>query len=188
MFGFVYLYVGEEVIVVGMCVYFNDNDSIMSIYCGYGYCIVKGGDLDGMMVELFGKVIGLGKGKGGFMYIVDLDKGILGVNGIVGGGFLFVCGFVLIVKYKKIKDVSVCFFGDGVGNEGMFYEGINLVVIWKLFVVFVVENNGYGEVILFFYVLSCSMIVDCVVVYNILGVWVDGKDVMVVYEVVVEVI
>lgn len=115
-FGFVYLYVGEEVVVVGVCVYLYDGDSIISMYRGYGYCIVKGCDLDGMMVEIFGKVIGLCKGKGGFMYIVDFDKGMLGVNGIVGGGFMFVCGLVFIVKYKQIKNVSVCFFGDGVNN------------------------------------------------------------------------
>ncbi|MCU7739458.1 thiamine pyrophosphate-dependent dehydrogenase E1 component subunit alpha [Priestia megaterium] len=180
--GFVHLYAGEEAVAVGMCAHLNDSDSITSTHRGHGHCIAKGGDLDGMMAELFGKVTGLGKGKGGSMHIADLDKGILGANGIVGGGFPLACGSALTAKYKKTKDVSVCFFGDGAGNEGTFHEGINLAAIWKLPVVFVAENNGYGEATPFSYASSCSAIADRAASYNIPGVRVDGKDVMAVYE------
>lgn len=116
IFGFVYLYVGEEVFVVGMMLYFGFDDYVVIMYCGYGYCIVKGVDVYGMMVEIYGKKIGVCYGKGGLMYIVDLLMGMFGVNGIVGVGGLFVCGVVFVVKYKKMGGVGVCFFGDGVLN------------------------------------------------------------------------
>ena len=122
--GFVHLYAGEAV-AVGVCAHLTDSDSITSTHRGHGHCIAKGCDLNGMMAELFGKATGLCKGKGGSMHIADLDKGMLGANGIVGGGFL-ACGSALTAKYKGTKDVSVCFFGDGANNEGTFHEGVNL--------------------------------------------------------------
>lgn len=130
--GFVHLYAGEEAVAVGVCAHLTDSDSITSTHRGHGHCIAKGCDLNGMMAELFGKATGLCKGKGGSMHIADLDKGMLGANGIVGGGFPLACGSALTAKYKGTKDVSVCFFGDGANNEGTFHEGVNLAAIWKL--------------------------------------------------------
>jgi pyruvate dehydrogenase E1 component alpha subunit len=111
-----------------------------------------------MMAEIYGKSAGLCKGKGGSMHIADFDKGMLGANGIVGGGFPLACGAALTAKYKKTKNVSVCFFGDGANNQGTFHEGINLAAIWKLPVIFVAENNGYGEATPFSYASSCESI------------------------------
>lgn len=180
--GFVHLYAGEEAIAVGLCAHLDDKDSITSTHRGHGHCIAKGCDLDGMMAELFGKATGLCKGKGGSMHIADLNKGMLGANGIVGGGYPLACGSALTAKYKKTNAVSVCFFGDGANNQGTFHEGINLAAIWKLPVVFVAENNGYGEATPFSYASSCKTIADRAVAYNIPGVRVDGKDVLAVYR------
>ncbi|KKB36236.1 thiamine pyrophosphate-dependent dehydrogenase E1 component subunit alpha [Bacillus thermotolerans] len=180
--GFVHLYAGEEAVAVGVCAHLNEKDSITSTHRGHGHCIAKGCDLDGMMAEIYGKVTGLCKGKGGSMHIADLDKGMLGANGIVGGGFPLACGAALTAKYKKTDNVSVCFFGDGANNHGTFHEGINLAAIWKLPVVFVAENNGYGEATPFSYASSCEQIVDRAKGYNIPGIRVDGKDVLAVYQ------
>ncbi|MDA1477246.1 thiamine pyrophosphate-dependent dehydrogenase E1 component subunit alpha [Bacillus changyiensis] len=180
--GFVHLYAGEEAVAVGVCAHLNDQDSITSTHRGHGHCIAKGCDLKGMMAEIYGKATGLCKGKGGSMHIADFDKGMLGANGIVGGGFPLACGAALTAKYKKTKNVSVCFFGDGANNQGTFHEGINLAAIWKLPVIFVAENNGYGEATTFSYASSCKSIADRATSYQIPGIQVDGKDVMAVYE------
>lgn len=180
--GFVHLYAGEEAVAVGVCAHLTEKDSITSTHRGHGHCIAKECDLNGMMAEIYGKVTGLCKGKGGSMHIADLDKGMLGANGIVGGGFPLACGSALTAKYKKTNDVSVCFFGDGANNHGTFHEGINLAAIWKLPVVFVAENNGYAEATPFNYSSSCKKIVDRAIGYNIPGIRVDGKDVLAVYQ------
>ncbi|WCK56634.1 thiamine pyrophosphate-dependent dehydrogenase E1 component subunit alpha [Aneurinibacillus sp. Ricciae_BoGa-3] len=180
--GFVHLYAGEEAVAVGVCAHLTDEDSITSTHRGHGHCIAKGCDLNGMMAEIYGKVTGLCKGKGGSMHIADLDKGMLGANGIVGGGFPLACGSALTAKYKKTRNVSVCFFGDGANNHGTFHEGINLAAIWNLPVVFVAENNGYAEATPFTYASSCKSIVDRAIGYNIPGIQVDGKDVLAVYQ------
>ncbi|WP_339208936.1 thiamine pyrophosphate-dependent dehydrogenase E1 component subunit alpha [Bacillus sp. FSL R5-0432] len=180
--GFVHLYAGEEAVAVGVCAHLNERDSITSTHRGHGHCIAKGCDLKGMMAEIYGKATGLCKGKGGSMHIADFDKGMLGANGIVGGGFPLACGAALTAKYKKTENVSVCFFGDGANNQGTFHEGINLAAIWKLPVIFIAENNGYGEATPFSYASSCKSIVDRAAGYNIPGIQVDGKDVMAVYQ------
>jgi pyruvate dehydrogenase E1 component alpha subunit len=135
-----------------------------------------------MMAEIYGRATGLCKGKGGSMHIADLDKGMLGANGIVGGGYPLACGAALTAKYKQTGAVSVCFFGDGANNQGTFHEGINLAAIWKLPAVFVAENNGYGEATPFSYASSCKTIADRAIAYNIPGIRVDGKDVLAVYQ------
>ncbi|EJL46660.1 acetoin:2,6-dichlorophenolindophenol oxidoreductase subunit alpha [Brevibacillus agri] len=180
--GFVHLYAGEEAIAVGLGVHLNQQDSITSTHRGHGHCIAKECDLNGMMAEIYGKATGLCKGKGGSMHIADLDKGMLGANGIVGGGFPLACGSALTAKLKKTSAVSVCFFGDGANNQGTFHEGLNLAAIWKLPVVFVAENNGYGEATPFTYASSCTHIADRASGYNMPGVRVDGKDVLAVYR------
>lgn len=186
--GFIYFYIGEEVIVVGVCENLMSVDFIGLIYCGYGYCIVKGCDIYGMMVEIFGKDSGLCCGKGGLMYIVDLLKGMLGVNVIVGGVFFLVIGVVLMVKMLKIGNVGVFFMGDGGFNQGLVFEVINMVVVFQFLVVFIFENNGYGEGIGYDYVVGGCDIVWCVVGFGLLVVIVDGIDFFVVYEVILEVV
>lgn len=180
--GFVHLYAGEEAVAVGVCAHLTKEDSITSTHRGHGHCIAKGCDLNGMMAEIYGKITGLCKGKGGSMHIADLDKGMLGANGIVGGGFSLAVGAALTSKYKKTENVSICFFGDGANNHGTFHEGINLAAIWKLPVVFIAENNGYGESTPFSYASSCKSIADRAIAYNLPGVRVDGKDVLAIYK------
>lgn len=180
--GFVHLYAGEEAVATGVCAHLTDSDYITSTHRGHGHCIAKGCDLDGMMAEIYGKKTGLCKGKGGSMHIADIDKGMLGANGMVGGGFPIAVGAGLRNKYLKTDDVAVCFFGDGASNEGTFHESINMAAIWKLPVVFVCENNGFGEASAVEYASSSATISERSAAYNIPGVRVDGKDLMAVYE------
>lgn len=180
--GFVHLYAGEEAIAVGVCAYLSEKDSIVSTHRGHGHCIAKECDLKVMMAEIYGKAAGLCKGKGGSMHIADLAKGMLGANGIVGGGFPLAVGAALTAKLKQTGNVSVCFFGDGANNQGTFHEGMNLAAIWKLPVIFVAENNNYAEATPFSYASSCTDIAQRAAAYNIPGAIVDGKDVVAVYK------
>ncbi|MDZ5782803.1 thiamine pyrophosphate-dependent dehydrogenase E1 component subunit alpha [Marinococcus luteus] len=180
--GFVHLYAGEEAVAVGVCAHLNDKDSITSTHRGHGHCIAKGCDLNGMMAEIYGKETGLCNGKGGSMHIADISKGMLGANGIVGGGFPLATGAGLTAKLQNTGGVAVCFFGDGANNHGTFHEGINMAAIWNLPVVFVAENNGYAEATPFSYASSCENIADRAASYGIPGEIVDGKDAMAVYE------
>lgn len=180
--GFVHLYAGEEAVAVGVCAHLADDDSITSTHRGHGHCIAKGCDINGMMAEIYGKATGLCKGKGGSMHIADVSKGMLGANGIVGAGLPLAVGAGLTAKVKKTKNVAVCFFGDGAGNHGTFHEAINMASIWNLPVIFVAENNGFGEASMFEYASSCDNIADRAAAYNIPGEIVDGLDVLAVYR------
>jgi pyruvate dehydrogenase E1 component alpha subunit len=180
--GFVHLYAGEEAIAVGVCAHLTDRDYITSTHRGHGHCIAKGVDLVGMVAELMGKATGVCKGKGGSMHIADIDKGMLGANGIVGGGLPLAAGAALTAKTLGTGGVAVCFFGDGASNQGTFHEAINLSAIWKLPVVFVCENNGYAESTPVHYHCSTTDIANRAGAYDIPGVVVDGLDLFSVYE------
>ncbi len=143
--GFLHLYAGEEAVATGVCAHLSDEDFVGSTHRGHGHCIAKGVDVAGMMAELFGRATGVCKGKGGSMHIADVDKGMLGANGIVGAGIPLATGAALTAKLKKTGGVAVGFFGDGATNQGQFHESLNMAANWKLPVVYVVENNGYGE-------------------------------------------
>lgn len=184
--GFVHLYIGEEAVATGACANLRDDDYITSTHRGHGHLISKGGDLNLMMAELFGKETGYCKGKGGSMHIADLDLGILGANGIVGGGPPIATGAALAAKYKGTDQVVACFFGDGASNQGTFHEGLNLASIWKLPVVFVAENNMYGISFSQKKSMSVPDIADRAAAYDLPGVVVDGNDVIAVYEAVGE--
>ncbi|EST89474.1 thiamine pyrophosphate-dependent dehydrogenase E1 component subunit alpha [Vagococcus lutrae] len=180
--GFVHLYAGQEAVATGVCAHLTDSDYITSTHRGHGHCIAKGCDLNGMMAEIFGKETGLCKGKGGSMHIADIDKGMLGANGMVGGGFPIAVGAGLRNKYLKTDDVAICFFGDGASNEGTFHEGINMAAIWDLPVVFVCENNSFAEATPMTYSCGSKTIAERSVAYGIPGVRVNGKDLVEVYE------
>lgn len=180
--GFVHLYAGEEAIATGVCAHLTDDDYITSTHRGHGHCIAKGCDLNGMMAEIYGKETGLCKGKGGSMHIADIDKGMLGANGMVGGGFPIAVGAGLRNKYLKTKDVAICFFWDGAANEGTFHEGINMAAIWNLPVVFVNENNSFAEATPQWYSSGSKTIGERAAAYGIPGETVDGKDLIAVYE------
>jgi pyruvate dehydrogenase E1 component alpha subunit len=143
--GFLHLYAGEEAVAVGVCSVLEDRDVVTSTHRGHGHCIAKGVDVRAMMAELFGRSTGTCRGKGGSMHIADLDRGMLGANGIVGAGIPLATGAALSAKLKKTGGVAVAFFGDGATNQGQFHESLNLAAIWRLPAVYVVENNGYGE-------------------------------------------
>ncbi len=180
--GFVHLYAGEEAVAVGVCAHLTDDDYITSHHRGHGHCIAKGVDVDSMVAELLGRETGACRGKGGSMHIADVDKGMLGANGIVGGGFPLATGAALTAKHNHRGQVAVCFFGDGAANQGTFHESLNLAGIWKLPVIFVAENNGYAESTPVTYHMSCRDIADRAAGYNMPGVTVDGLDVFAVYE------
>jgi acetoin:2,6-dichlorophenolindophenol oxidoreductase subunit alpha len=143
--GFMHLYVGEEAIAAGVCAALREDDYITSTHRGHGHCIAKGGRLDRMMAELFGRRTGYCKGKGGSMHIADFDIGILGANGIVGGGVPIAAGAALGIKYKNEDRAVACFFGDGATNIGPFHEACNLAATWQLPLLFVCENNNYAQ-------------------------------------------
>ncbi len=180
--GFVHLYAGEEAVAVGVCTHLSDDDFITSHHRGHGHCIAKGVDVQAMVAELLGREAGACRGKGGSMHIADVHKGMLGANGIVGGGFPLAAGAGLTAKFNGRGQVAVCFFGDGAANQGTFHEGLNLASIWKLPVVFVAENNGYAESTPVSYHMSCRDIAERAVGYNMPGVTVDGLNVLAVYE------
>jgi pyruvate dehydrogenase E1 component alpha subunit len=143
--GFVHLYAGEETSAVGVCMQLNGADYITSTHRGHGHCIGKGCDVVGMMKEIFGREGGLCKGKGGSMHIADVSKGMLGANGIVGGGPPLACGAALAAKERKTGGVAVAFFGDGAFNQGTTLESMNFASVYNLPVFFVLEDNGYAE-------------------------------------------
>ena len=180
--GFVHLYLGEEAIAPAVCECLTDNDFITSTHRGHGHIIAKGGDLNLMMAELFGRETGYCKGKGGSMHIADRDKGILGANGIVGAGHCIACGAGLSAKVRGTDQVCVCFFGDGSTNQGTFHESLNMASIWKLPVIFVCENNHYGISMSQDRHQAIKDVADRGAAYNIPGVSVDGNDPLAVYE------
>lgn len=143
--GFVHLYIGEEAVAVGACSALRDDDRITSTHRGHGHLIAKGAQVDRMMAELLGKVDGYCRGKGGSMHIVDFGLGIMGTNGIVGGGIPIATGAAWGDQQLGRDNVTVAFFGDGAANQGVFLEAMNLAAIWSLPVIFCCENNGYTE-------------------------------------------
>ncbi len=180
--GFFHLYAGEEAVAVGVCQHLTDKDYVTSTHRGHGHCIAKGVDVRAMMAELFGRTTGVCKGKGGSMHIADLDRGMLGANGIVGAGLPLAAGAALTAQVKKTGGVAVAFFGDGASNQGQFHEALNLASVWKLPVVFVVENNLYGEATPYEYVTPVTDIAERAASYGMPGVVADGMDFFAVYE------
>ena len=180
--GSTHVSLGEEATAVGACAALRTTDFITSTHRGHGHCIAKGGELKPMMAELLGKANGYCGGKGGSMHIADMDLGILGANGIVGGGLTLAVGAALSCQYLGTDQVSLCFFGDGAMNQGGFYEGANLASIWKLPLIYFCENNQYA--------LSTPLTNNTTVVdlaerasgLGLPGVRVDGNDVLAVYE------
>jgi len=181
--GFVHLYIGEEAVAAGVCAALRDDDFIVSTHRGHGHVIAKGGDFSRMMAELFGKSTGYCKGKGGSMHIADFQIGMLGACGIVGGGIPMAVGAGLSAKYRGTDQVSVTFFGDGASNEGSFHESLNLAAVMKLPVLFVCENNQYGEFTPMERATSVRDIALRAQGYGIPGIIVDGTDALAVYDV-----
>lgn len=180
--GALHLYVGEEAVASGVMVHLSNEDQITSTHRGHGHLIAKGGAFDRMFAELYGKSTGYCKGKGGSMHISNLEVGMLGANGIVGGGPPIAMGAAFSNKFRKTKNVACCFFGDGASNEGSFHEAANMAGLYKLPVVFVCENNGYGEYTPQRNHQAIVDVADRAAGYGMPGVVVDGMDAVAVYE------
>ena len=186
--GFVHLYAGEEASGTGIMMHLQDKDRIASTHRGHGHCIAKGVDPREMMAEIYGKVSGSCRGKGGSMHIADLSKGMMGANGILGAGAPLVCGAALAAKYRGDGAVAISFVGDGASNQGTFLESLNLAAVWNLPAIFVVENNGYAESTSRDYAVAVDSYVDRAAGFGLPGVTVDGLDFFAVYEAAGEII
>jgi len=186
--GFVHLYAGEEATATGIMMHLNDQDRIASTHRGHGHCIAKGVDINAMMGEIYGKVSGACRGKGGSMHIADLSKGMMGANGILGAGSPLACGAALAAQKLGHGGIGMSFTGDGASNQGTFLESLNLAAIWNLPMVFVVENNGYAESTSVDYATAVDSYVDRAAGFGVPGVTVDGTDFFAVYEAAGEVI
>ncbi len=180
--GFVHLYIGEEAIAAGVMAHLGKDDYIQSTHRGHGHTIAKGADLKRMMAEIFGKRSGCCKGKGGSMHIADFSVGMLGANGVVGGGYTLATGAALATKMQGKDSVSVVFFGDGASNRGTFHEAANMAAVWGLPVIFVCENNQFASTTPYRTTTSVADIADRAAGYGMPGVIVDGNDVFEVYE------
>jgi pyruvate dehydrogenase E1 component alpha subunit len=174
--GTMHLSIGQEASAVGICMPLSDDDQITSTHRGHGHCIAKGADVKRMFAEFFGKTTGYCKGRGGSMHIADVAKGNLGANGIVAGGIPIAVGAALSAKKMKTGKVVVSFFGDGANNEGAFHEALNMAAIWKLPVVFVCENNGYGMSTSTERSTAVKSIAERAAGYSMPGVVVDGNN------------
>jgi len=181
--GFTHSYIAEEAIATGVCAALRDDDVIESTHRGHGHCVAKGADVNRMMAEIFGKETGLCKGRGGSMHIADFSIGMLGANGVVGGGYNLATGAALAFKnVLKTDQVAVVFFGDGASNRGTFHEAMNAASAWKLPVIFVNEMNCWASTTPYRTTCNVENISDRAAGYHIPGVVVDGQDPFAVYE------
>jgi acetoin:2,6-dichlorophenolindophenol oxidoreductase subunit alpha len=180
--GALHLYVGQEAVAAGVMVHLDSNDWITSTHRGHGHLIAKGGEFDRMFAELYGRATGYCKGKGGSMHISNMDLGMLGANGIVGGGPPIAVGAAFSSRFRKTTNVACSFFGDGASNEGAFHEAANMAALFKLPVVFVCENNGYGEYTPQAKHQAIVDVADRAAGYGMPGMIVDGMDAIAVFE------
>jgi pyruvate dehydrogenase E1 component alpha subunit len=178
--GLAHLSSGEEGVCVGVCTALKDTDYITSTHRGHGHCLAKGASLERMFAELLGKAAGYCGGKGGSMHIADQEKGNLGANAIVGGSLGIATGAGLSIKQRKTDQVAVCFIGDGALGQGVLYEVMNMASLWKLPVIYVCENNLYGE-----YTAGAETVagqpLERATAFGIPAAEVDGQDVRAVY-------
>ncbi|MAU65014.1 MAG: pyruvate dehydrogenase (acetyl-transferring) E1 component subunit alpha [Dehalococcoidia bacterium] len=175
--------VGQEAVPTGICAHLRDDDYVLGTHRSHHHCIAKGLDINQMMAELLGKSTGVSKGKGGTMHIADINKGMLGANGIVGSNIPVATGVALSAKYKGTDSVSVVFFGDGASSQGALHEAMNLAAIWTLPVLFVCENNRYAESTPFEYTVAGGSVSNRADGYGIPGVTVDGQSILDMFEV-----
>jgi pyruvate dehydrogenase E1 component alpha subunit len=175
--------IGQEAVPTGICAHLRDDDYVLGTHRSHHHCIAKGVDINEMMAELLGKSTGTNKGKGGTMHIADINKGMLGANGVVGSNIPVATGVGLSAKVRGTDQVSVVFFGDGASSQGSLHESMNLASIWDLPVVFVCENNRYAESTPFEYSVAGGSVSNRAPGYGMPGVVVDGQSVLDVFEV-----
>jgi len=179
--GTLHPYVGQEAVATGVCFALRAADYITSNHRGHGHALAKGADMNRMMAELLGRQTGYCKGKGGSMHIADLDLGMLGCNGIVGGGIGITAGAALSAKLRGTDQVSVGFFGDGAANTGITHEAMNLAAAWQLPAIFICENNQYALSMPHTKAMAAPDIASRAVGYGMPGEVVDGNDALAVW-------
>lgn len=184
--GALHTSVGQEGSIVGSCMALRDDDYMVGNHRSHGHPIGKGARTDRLFAELMGKATGINSGLGGSMHLSDFSVGSLGETSIVGSGLPVATGAALGSKMQGNDRVTLCFFGDGASNEGTFHESLNLAAVWQLPVVFLCENNGYGELSAASLMVSVPDVSMRAAGYGIPGVTVDGQDVLAVYEAVSE--
>lgn len=180
--GFLHLYIGQEAVGVGFISALREDDYVIGAYREHGQCIAKGTPTREVMAELYGKSTGVSHGKGGSMHMFDVKHGFLGGHGIVGGGMPLAVGVGFSIRYKKTDQVIICFFGDGAVNEGAFHEALNMVALWKLPVIYVLENNLYGMGTAVYRASSIPDLIRRAACYNIDREQVDGMDILAVRD------
>ena len=178
--------IGQEAVPTAICAHLRDDDYVLGTHRSHHHCIAKGVDLKEMMAELLGKATGTNKGKGGTMHIADINKGMLGANGVVGSNIPVATGVGLSAKVRGTDQVSVVFFGDGASSQGVLHESMNLASIWDLPVLFVCENNRYAESTPFEFTVAGASVANRAAGYDMPGVSVDGQDVIEMHEVAAE--
>ncbi len=180
--GFLHLSIGQEAVAVGVCSYLTARDMMTSTHRGHGHCIAKGGRVDLMMAEIFGKPEGYCRGRSGSMHVADPSVGILGANGIVAGGIPIAVGAALSAQLRQDGTIAVAFFGDGAAAEGIFHESLNLASLWQLPVVFVCENNQYAELSHITTHMRARSVTEFATPYHIASGSYDGNDVVAVRD------
>ena len=180
--GFTHSYIGMEAVAAGVCVGLRPTDKVTSTHRGHGHAIAKGLDLAALMAELYGKRTGICKGRGGSMHFADVQRGLLGGNGIVAGGLPMATGAALAHKLDGRDDVVVAFVGEGGVNQGTFHESLNLASIWTLPVIYVIENNIYTEYCHYRTVTALDKLSDRGNSYGMANMLVDAQDVLAVHE------
>ncbi len=180
--GNVHVCLGEEGLVAGANMAIKPTDFTTLSHRGHGHCILKSKDVEHTMAEIFGRTTGFCKGRGGSMHVTDIKSGLLGANGIVGGGISIATGSALASKINGDGAVTVCFFGDGASNTGSFHECLNMAATWKLPVVYFIENNQYAVSVNINNVINTNTLAERSKAYNIPSIVVDGTDVLAVYE------
>jgi pyruvate dehydrogenase E1 component alpha subunit len=180
--GTTHTYTGQEGVAVGACAALNRDDTITSTHRGHGHCLAKGGDPRRMMAELLGRATGYCKGKGGSMHIADFNLGILGANGIVGGGMGIATGAAYSADVRGSGQVTICFFGDGASNQGVLMEVGNMAALWKLPIIYLCEQNQYAEFSPSRPFIAVERLELKAQAFGMPAVVVDGNDVLAVYE------
>ena len=180
--GAAHPYIGEEAVAVGACAALEDTDYIAGNHRSHGHPIAKGGRVDKAMAELYGRVDGYCKGKGGSMHLADYSIGILGESGILGSSVPVDVGAALAAHIKGEKFVSLAFFGDGASNQGALHESMNLAAVWNLPMIFLCENNQYAVTTSYADTVAVEHVSDRASAYNMPGILVDGQDAIAMYE------
>jgi pyruvate dehydrogenase E1 component alpha subunit len=179
--GFTHLYAGEEASAVGVCLHLEDNDVLCSTHRAHGHFLAKGGDVDALALEIYGKQGGVCGGKGGSMHVADFARGMWGANAIIGASVPHALGAAFAFRYRGENGVAVSFGGDGASNQGAGFESMNLAVVLNLPVLFVLEDNGYAETTASSWAIG-GVPIERAAGFGMPAVEVDGSDIVDVYE------